>query len=270
MPRPTATSCSASDLGPWALLTVTPARSALLVDLDGTLAPIVDDPAAARPLPDAVVALGALAGRLGRVAVVTGRPVAFVRRHLPDPAIVVVGQYGLERDDGHGVVTDPRAAAHAEAVAAAADDAARRFPGCTVERKGRLAVTLHWRTAPGSAPSTASLAAWATDHGLARFPGRRACELRPPLAVDKGTAVADLLAATGVTTAAFAGDDHGDLAAFAALGEWAAAQSGRRALRVAVVSEESPPGLRDGADLVVEGPEALAAALVRLADALTV
>jgi len=205
---------------------------------------------------------------LGRVAVVTGRPAAFVRRHLDDPRIVVVGQYGLERDDGAGVRTDPRVDAYADAVAAAAADAERRFPRLSVERKGRVAVTLHWRTVPTAAPAEAELAAWAAAHGLARFPGRMASELRPPLAVDKGTAVAGLLAAGGCTAAAFVGDDHGDLAAFAAIAAWAGAGTGRVALRVAVASEESPPALLAAADLVVEGPGVLVRDLAGLAGAL--
>ena len=83
-------------------------RAALFVDFDGSLAPIVDDPASAVPLPAAVDACTRLAARLGRVAVVSGRPVAFVRHHLPDPAIVVVGEYGLEIDRDGVTIADPR------------------------------------------------------------------------------------------------------------------------------------------------------------------
>jgi len=219
-------------------------------------------------VPEAVSALGVLATRLGRVAVVTGRPVAYVRRHLPDPTVGVVGQYGLEHDLGGDVVTDPRAWPFEDAVAAAAAAAAARWPGLTVERKGRVAVTVHWRTTPDAAPTESALRALAEAHGLARFPGRMACELRPPLPVDKGTAVAALLDEPALTAAAFAGDDHGDLAAFAALADWAARASGRVGMRVAVASEESPPELVDAADLVVEGPSAFAVQLVALAAAL--
>lgn len=214
-------------------------------------------------------ALGALGARLGRVAVVTGRPVDYVRRHLADPAIAIVGQYGLEHDDGVTVTADPRAVPFAPAVAAAASEAEARWPALTVERKGRVAVTVHWRTAPEAAPTDAALAALADAHGLARFPGRMACELRPPLPVDKGTAVAALLGAQPLTAAAFAGDDHGDLAAFAALADWAAADAGRVGVRVAVASEESPATLVGAADLVVDGPPAFAAQLVTLAAALS-
>jgi trehalose 6-phosphate phosphatase len=214
--------------------------------------------------------LARLAQRLARVAVVSGRPADFVRRHIPDRSITVVGHYGLERDDGTGVTSDERARAAEPAVSAAAADAERRWPALLVERKGRIAVTVHWRTAPQHAPDPAELADLARTHGLSVFPGRMACELRPSLAVDKGTAVADLLAELDVGAAAFAGDDRADLAAFDALGTWAAGASlgrPRTSLRIAVSSPEAPAELLTTADVVVAGPDALSAQLTALADA---
>lgn len=240
-----------------------------MLDFDGSLAPIVDDPDAARPLPTAVDACARLAAHLGLVAVVSGRPVDFVRRHLPDPGIVVVGQYGLEVERGGTVVVDPRVLAHVDAVAAAAAEAAARWPALTIERKGQVAMTVHWRRAPESAPDPAALVALAEAHHLTPVPGRLACELRPPLPVDKGTVVAELLSAGHLRVAVFAGDDHGDLPAFATLRQWAQGAPDRTALCVAVESDESPPGLHAAADVVVAGPAALAAHLTALADALS-
>lgn len=252
----------------WAPFVADPASALVGVDFDGSLAPIVDDPERAAPLPEALDALGALAARDVLVAVVTGRPVAFVRRHLTDPAVAVVGQYGLERDEGGVMSVDPRAAAFAAAVAAAADEAEKRWPALRVERKGRIALTIHWRTAPADAPAPDDLERLATRHGLVAVPARMACELRPPLPVDKGRALTDLLGRRHLTAAAFAGDDHGDLAAFAALADWAGRATDRRALRVAVASAESPPELVVSADLVLAGPRELAAQLAALARAL--
>jgi trehalose 6-phosphate phosphatase len=253
----------------WSPFVADPRRAALFVDLDGSLAPIVVDPASAVPLPAAVDACARLAARLGRVAVVSGRPVAFVRRHLPDPAIVVVGEYGLEIDRDGVTIADPRTIPFEPAVAAAAAEAGRRWPRLTIERKGTIAVTIHWRTAPDAAPTPEALADLAEAHGLARVAGRMACELLPPLPIDKGTAVAELLAEDDLGVAAFAGDDLGDLAAFVAVHRWGGAAPGRIALRVAVASEESPPELLEAADLVVDGPLALAVELGALADAVS-
>lgn len=236
---------------------VVAARSVLLCDFDGTLAPIVDDPAAAAPLPGAVTVLRDLASRLALVAVVTGRPVVEVRRHLDDPRIAVVGQYGLEREVAGAVVVDPRVAPFAAAVAAAADEAEQRWPGLRVERKGRVACTLHWRERPDDAPAATAVSDLAARHGLAAWPARMAVELRPPVVVDKGTAATALLAGCPADLAVFAGDDHGDLAALAAVRAWSATAPGRRAVGLAVASPESPPDLLAAADLVVDGPVGL-------------
>ncbi|MGH9042853.1 MAG: trehalose-phosphatase, partial [Acidimicrobiia bacterium] len=116
----------------------------MIVDFDGTLAPIVEDPAQARPLPGAVEALEELADRLGKVAVVSGRPVDFLRRHLPGTTrLMVVGQYGLERLEAGEVAVLPEAREWAAAVADAAREAEAGLPGLHVERKGEVAVTLH-------------------------------------------------------------------------------------------------------------------------------
>jgi trehalose 6-phosphate phosphatase len=77
-----------------------PRQAGVFVDFDGTLAGIVPDPDDARPLDGAAALLEDLADRLAVVAVLSGRPVAFLQRHLP-PTVVLSGLYGLEVVD-HG------------------------------------------------------------------------------------------------------------------------------------------------------------------------
>jgi trehalose 6-phosphate phosphatase len=86
--------------------------------------------------------------------------------------------------------------------------------------------------------------------GLVPRFGRKVLELRPPLEANKGTAVTHLLAQSGLRRALYAGDDTTDLDAFRALEDL------ELGVRVAVASSEGPPELREGADLVVEGPAA--------------
>jgi trehalose 6-phosphate phosphatase len=179
-----------------------------------------------------------------------------------------VGQYGLEREIDGEVVSDPRAAAFEPAVARAADDATARWPALTVERKGTVAFTVHWRTNPSAVPSDEELGDLAQRAGLEALPGRMACEFRPPIDVDKGTAVATVLADRDLAAVAYAGDDRGDWAAFVALARWARAGRARAALRIAVASPESPTDLLDEADLSLDGPAALAAQLDALARAM--
>jgi trehalose 6-phosphate phosphatase len=244
-----------------------PAQTAVVCDFDGTLAPIVADAATARPVPTAERRLARLATALGRVAVVSGRPVSFLRERLPDvgPCVRLVGLYGMERlEDGRPVLI-PEVASWMPVIEEVVAAARRQAPAGVVVEDKRVSVTLHWRRAADRADwCLASAREWATEHGLVVQPARMAVELRPPVAVDKGTAVAELVA--GHRVAVYAGDDAGDLAAFDALD--AAAAAGAHVVRVAVAGSESPPELARRADLVVPDPETWVAHLAALADAI--
>lgn len=243
-----------------------PDAAAVLVDFDGSISAIVDDPAGARVLPAARDALATLVGVVATVGVVSGRPVEFLARAIDLPGLTLVGQYGLERMvDGRAVV-DPRAEPYLGAVAAAADDAERELPDFLVERKAGVAVTVHWRTEPDREDEAIVVAdAIARRHGLTVYATKMARELRPPVPADKGTAVEALL--DGVAAACFAGDDRGDLDAFAALERLASAGRIEHAVRIAVGSTEAPPELVAQADLVVDGPAGLVSLLEQLASA---
>lgn len=245
-----------------------PRRAAFLVDFDGSLAPIVDDPEAARPLPAAVDGLARLTPLVGRTAVVSGRPAAFLQSHVPVPGLVHVGLYGLERVvDGRRIV-DPRALAWVPSISAAADELDATLPGLLVERKGDLAVTVHWRTAPSREREAVDAVTAATQrHGLdAPMRGRMAMEVRPPVLVDKGTAVEELV--VGMYAAAFAGDDAGDLPAFAALDRLRREGSLAERVSIGVRSPEAPAAVLD-AQIVVDGPAGLAALLDELVRAIS-
>jgi len=257
-----------TDPGPIAPLVDAPAASAFIADYDGTLAPIVEDPTQARPLPAALDALRELVPRLAVVAVVSGRPAEFLRDQVPVAGLERIGVYGLERVVGDDVVTDPRARPYADAVVSAEREVEARWPGLPVERKETLSFTVHWRTQPDAAPPAGALERLASAHGLLLLPGRMAAEVRVPVPVDKGTVVRTLLDEHRVRAAAYAGDDTGDLAAFAALARRAAEAPGFAGLRIAVRSGEAPAALLDAADLVVDGPPGLATLLRHLADAL--
>ncbi|MGQ0823483.1 MAG: trehalose-phosphatase [Actinomycetota bacterium] len=249
-----------------ATLSARPAATALFVDFDGSLAPIVNDPAAARALPEAIAVLASLTRRLGRVAVVSGRGIEFLAARLPVPGLVLSGQYGLESQiDGQRCI-DPRVEAFLDLVESAARAAERRLPGVLVERKGYVSVTLHWRTDPAREAEVRTVASdLAREFGLdTPQRGRRAVELRPPVALDKGTAVSMLV--EGYRVGAFAGDDSGDLPGFAALA--AAARSGRldAAVRIGVLSPEAPADLPAAVDVTVDGPEGLVELLGRVRD----
>jgi trehalose 6-phosphate phosphatase len=244
-----------------------PDRAGIVCDFDGTLAEIVPDPQSAEALPGVADALRALARRYARVAVVSGRPAAFLVEQLDlrqgAGGLIVAGLYGLERVVDGEVEDHPDAAPWREVVDEVAARAEHDAPeGVGVEHKG-LSVTLHFRQAPEHAEWAES---WGRDQaersGLALHPGRQSFELRPPLEVDKGTAVAELL--EGMEAACFLGDDVGDLPAFDALDRLAS--TGVTTLRVGVASSEAPEDLVERADAVVEGPSGALEVLRRLLD----
>jgi trehalose 6-phosphate phosphatase len=232
---------------------------ALCLDFDGTLSPIVDDPQAARPLHGIVELLGPLAARFAAVALVSGRPAAYLAEHAAAPGVRYLGLYGLQEIHDGQVQVDPRLEAARPAVLAAhqdlRDSAAVRDSGAWLEDK-EYAVAVHTRRVPDpdrwAGPVDAAAREVADRHGLEVVPGKLVWELRPAVRSDKGDAIRRVVAESGAREVVVVGDDLGDLAAFAAAAEFAA--EGRNGLRVAVRSAEAPPALLAEADLVVDGP----------------
>lgn len=226
-----------------------PERSALVFDVDGTLAPIVARPELAR-VPEATRSeIERLSGRYLLVACVSGRAGEDARRLVGVETVVYVGNHGLE--------LDPRAEALRGAVAAFRDRV-----GLPVEDKG-LSLTYHYREADDQAAARTRLeavAAQAHAAGLDPRWGRKVLEVRPAVEAHKGTAVRALLAGSGATRGLYAGDDTTDLDAFAGL----AAAGLEHVVRIAVTSDEGPVAIREAADLVVAGPEELAGLLAGL------
>jgi trehalose 6-phosphate phosphatase len=219
-------------------LAADPGRAAVLLDVDGVLAPIVDVPVDAAVPEETRSELRRLHRRYALVACVSGRSSADAERVVGLPELRYVGEHGLE--------LAPEAPAwrerlHAFAATVDWDD---------VEPKA-LTVSFHYRRADDQEEALRLLEAVATRaraEGLvARF-GRKVLELRPPLQANKGTAVRTLLVERGLQRALYAGDDTTDLDAFAALNGL------ELAVRVAVASPEGPPGLREAADVVVGSP----------------
>ena len=105
----------------------------------------------------------------------SGRPVEFLQDRVGIDGVVLVGQYGMERLVGDEIVFDPGAAPYVEPVSEVAAEAAARWPRLVIERKGSIAVALHWRTVPDAAPPVDDVGELAARHGLAVLgadPGR--------------------------------------------------------------------------------------------------
>jgi trehalose 6-phosphate phosphatase len=236
---------------PLAPLRRTPAGAAIFVDFDGTLAAIVAAADAARPLPGVPELLRELAAAYGVVAVVSGRPVSFLRAHLPQE-VELHGLYGLESVVAGQPSTHPDAApwrAVIDQVAASADALAEA--GVDVEHKG-LSLTLHYRQHPDLAEAAVAWASEAADRsGLHLRRAKMSLELHPPVAVDKGSVVE--ARAAGCSAAMYVGDDVGDLPAFEALDRLRA--RGVASIKVAVRTPDASPLVLAEADVLVDGPQ---------------
>ena len=244
------------------------ARAGIFCDFDGSLAPIVPDPAKARAVRGAGRVLERLARRYASVAVVSGRPVSFLTKRLHPRKVRLVGLYGIEERVGRSLRILPEVSA----ARAAIDKAAQRLraelagiDGVYIEHKG-LAVSVHFRRARDKAAAMEQalpiVERIARDEGLASVTrGRLVLEIAPPVQVNKGDVVRRVIDEKKLVGALVVGDDIGDLPTFRAV------DGLELAIRVAVASDESPPDLIAAADHVVGSPIELIDLLKSLVDA---
>ena len=225
-----------------------PTRTALFLDVDGVLAPIVPRPDDARVPAETRAELHRLHEHYALVACISGRAGDEARRIVGVAGLTYVGNHGLELD------RDARAWAGKLTQFLTAVE----WPA--IENKG-LTASLHYRGAEDEEAAHATLEAVklrAEGEGfVARF-GRKVLEVLPPLDVHKGTAVRSLLDERGLRRALYAGDDTTDLDGFRAL------DGLDLAVRVAVASKEGPADLRAAADVVVRDPDEFLLLLRRL------
>ena len=238
-------------------------RTAILTDVDGTLAPIAaraEDaavPAAARE------ALARLSERFGLVGCVSGRQAEEVRRLVGLDGIAYAGNHGLElllpgdevpRPDPSLVGRETDAADFM----AAQDSEALLAAGLREEDKGPIQA-LHWRGAEDEDEAEAHAHQVAIEAGRAGLEprwGRKVLEVRPVGGGGKDAAIASLLAGEGLDRAVYAGDDRTDLDAFRRLRELREAGELESGVCVGIVSPEAPPELPEEADLIIDGPAA--------------
>jgi trehalose 6-phosphate phosphatase len=248
-----------------------PATGLIALDFDGTLAPIVADPDAARADPAAVAALHRLGPLTGTLAVITGRPALSAVEYAgleSVPGIIVLGHYGRQRWQAGELTTQPEppglAAAREQLPGVLA--AAGAPDGTWTEDKGEALAVHTRRTAePDRALERlrGPLAALAERTDLTVEPGRLVIELRPA-GSDKGLALKNLASKRSPSATLFCGDDLGDRPAFRAVAELRAA--GTPGVTVFAGSAEVSV-LADEADLVVDGPAGVVALLNALAAA---
>ena len=250
-----------------------PARSAVLLDVDGVLAPIVQHPDDAHMPETTRRPLIEVAKRYGVVACVSGRRASDARRIVALGSIAYLGSHGSEvlypgsttpELDGELQSWTRRVQAFTRD---AFDDELRRLR-VRLEDKAAIAA-FHWRGVPDEESAQAAveaIAARAEQAGFAAHWGKKVLEIRPPVRIDKGAGIVHLLRDRDLAPALYVGDDVTDLDAFHGLTELLERGRLGHAVRVGVRSDEGPPQLAEAADAMVDGTDGVRALLQSLLD----
>ncbi|AEB42914.1 MULTISPECIES: trehalose-phosphatase [Micromonospora] len=242
----------------WRITADRAGETVLFFDFDGTLAPVADDPTKVQPAPKVLAAIEALAPVVRRIAIVSARPVEFLREHFDGlSGVDLYGLYGLEHSHSGGeTVTEPAALPFVPTMSELADLARAELPAQALVEYKRLSVALHWRTAPQLADTVEQWGrAQAERLGLRVQIGRMVLEVKPPVDRDKGMVIDELVQDAG--GAWYFGDDVSDIKAFAALRARAAADADFMGVCVAVANPETGAEVAEAADLTIDSPAAL-------------
>jgi trehalose 6-phosphate phosphatase len=231
------------------------ASAGILLDVDGTLSPIVERPELAELTAGARPALSRLVGRYRVVAAISGRTRDELERLVDVEGVRLVGSYGL--------ATGSVPAHVISAVRAVSDE----VEGAWVETKGAT-IAVHYRAAPdvnvAGRMLEERLGVLAVPARMALVPGKRVVELVPAGLPLKEGAVERIIQDERLRAVLYGGDDVADLRAFEALDR--AREDGRleHAMKVAVRGAETPDDLVAAADVVVEGPAGMVELLATL------
>jgi trehalose 6-phosphate phosphatase len=245
----------------WSFTAEHASETTFFFDFDGVLSPVTDDPDASQPVPSVPGVLERLAAAVRRVAIVSARPVSFLRSRFASlERVDLYGLYGLEVWHDGTVVTEPAALPWIPAMADLADRARAELPDSILVEFKRLSVALHWRTAPQLAPLVER---WGHEQaeglGLRLQGGRMVVELKPPVDQDKGMVITEGVRNSGC--AWYFGDDMSDIKAFDALRAREAVDPDFFGVAVAVANPETGAEVSSAADLTLESPDAVAAFL---------
>src|SRR4051794_29007676 len=261
----------------YAALVRAAAETVVGLDFDGTLAPIVEDPARAHIHPEAAEVLVELAQQVLAIAVVTGRParqaldlggLEKVGNAIGDAGkeLYLFGQYGLERSSStNRRVISPRPPHGLASFTADLPRVLRRADAADahIEEKG-LAVAVHTRRlADPDATFEALLPVLekqAARYDLVVEPGKQVIEVRSP-GMTKGVVVNRLTEELEAGGFVFVGDDLGDVEAFHAVA--VLAERGLPTLLVCSASDEES-ALVSRSDVLVHGPDGVLALLRQL------
>ncbi len=248
-----------------------PVNAAVLLDIDGTLAPIVEHAEEATVPEITRQLLIAISRRYGLLACISGRRASEARAMVGVGTIAYLGSHGAELMEPGGSTSRLDAgllrwAPRVDEFRRASDTGELRRRHVRIEDKGPI-IAYHWRGAidPQDARDAVdALAARAKDAGLDIHWGRMVMEVRPPVRIDKGLGVRTVLAGRSFAAVLYVGDDVTDIDAFRAVRELVSEGTVQRAVCVGVRSEDGPAAIVQEADIAVDGTDGVRGLLTAL------
>ncbi len=223
----------------------------LITDVDGTISEIAPSPQEARVSSACREHLTDLTGKLELVAAISGRPVLEVREMVGIEGMVYIGNHGLERWQNGTVEFADGVQGYPAKVVAVTEELGNllAIEGLTFENKG-VALAIHYRLCPDRERARQTILSILETSALANqfraLEGKMVVELRPPLEVNKGTAVKDLVERYRLRGGIYMGDDTGDIDAFRVM-----QQKGFSSF--CVIADETPCDVVREAEFLVNG-----------------
>jgi trehalose 6-phosphate phosphatase len=233
-------------------------RIGLIIDMDGTISPIVPVFNDAQPTARNRQLLATLHDQLALVAVMSGRAATDLRERVGLPQLVYVGNHGIERWQNNQIIAAPDAIDYRPKLEAAISELKERMPEDMRIEDKHISVSVHFREAPNAEeigrnyrPMVFEIA---EENGLRLFDGRLVFELRPALEINKGTIFEDLVQEYNLQAALYIGDDATDADALKKAKELRQSQT-CFSFGIGVLSDETPPEVLESSDFLVDGVE---------------
>ena len=247
-------------------------RIGLVIDMDGTISPIVPVFSDAQPTERNRQLLAQLHEQLTLVAVISGRGAGDVRERVGLPQLVYVGNHGIERWQNNETLIPPDAAEYRPKIEAAISELKERMPEEMRIEDKHISVSVHFRDAPNAEeigrnyrPMVFEIA---EENGLRLFDGRMVFELRPALEINKGTVFEQLVREYDLQAALYIGDDTTDADALSKAQELRQSET-CLSFAIGVLSDETPAAVLAASDFLVDGVEGVELFLDWLAKSLS-
>ena len=229
----------------------------LIADIDGTISPKSTDPLHVIIPATNRRYLRSLSERLDLVAVISGRSAAEVRQMVDGDRILCIGHYGMEWWQDDKAVLHPDVQSHIPVIREVASQLAplETMRGVIIQDKGAT-ISVHYRLSPQPERAKERILAFLGSlpqmHQLRILPENMVIGIIPPVAIDKGTAVRDLIRQRKLRSGIYLGDDTADVLGFKAIRE-ANAGDTFKGFGIAVTDADTAPEVATAADFTLDG-----------------